>query len=83
MKVNGHQQCKRCGGSKFISKIVNESEPVTRPEPCPRCNGEGIEYLVSPEYVRAFEKGEDAFVLQQIRAGNFIEEAEDIEGTPV
>ena len=85
MKVNGHQQCKRCGGSKVVTYDLVKKEEINKP--CPRCNGEGIEYLVSPEYVKMFDEYQEAarqgITADELRHLKEIEKVLDIEGTPV
>ena len=91
MKVNSHQQCQRCGGSKIIASKFSDQETSEISEykgrPCPRCNGEGIEYLVSPKYVEMFDEYQEAtrqgITADELRYLKEIEKAVDIEGTPV
>ena len=97
MKVNGHQQCQRCGGSKIIVSKFSDQETSEISEPCPRCNGEGIEYLVSPKYVEEYDgllEIENQYnrlvnvISIKDQLENFKETPEghtreDIEGTPV
>ena len=51
MKFN-RRMCVRCGGSKTITD--NWKSHTVRRE-CPNCNGEGIEYIISPKQSREYE----------------------------
>lgn len=53
MKNSGFIMCRRCGGSKKIKFNLNEGWHT---EVCPRCNGEGIEIIITPEQWEEYQK---------------------------
>ena len=68
MKFNS-RICVRCGGSKTITKYVkpfdgdrDDDNPKfekwiqdTHFNECPNCNGEGIEYIISPNQLKEYK----------------------------
>ena len=59
MKFNS-RLCVRCGGSKTINHIpFTETEDMIaegQSIPCPNCNGEGIEYIISPKVWQEYKE---------------------------
>ena len=58
MKFNS-RMCVKCGGSKQIGNSRSAESAIFGSGvfiECPNCNGEGIEYIISPKQLKEYQK---------------------------